>query len=217
MSKSNDTPGLRERKAAQTRIALAQALDQRLDEHPLHEVSVDQIAADAGVSRMTFFNHFSTKEDAVIFTVASLVYRACARADHDGLIGRAALERLFAEYAADVAANPERARRRLSAMFDVNARAGWPTLGRAERALLYPEHDIGDPTSLGTVLMRLIDQAKAAGEIAPTSTTYELGHLVGCVFVAAPTIGRHGHPHDWPRLFAHHLERALGPNPRSNS
>ncbi|NKE62325.1 TetR family transcriptional regulator [Lentzea sp. PSKA42] len=58
--------GLRERKKAATREALGDAAWSLCVEHGLDRVTVEQIARAAGVSLRTFFNYFSSKEEAVV-------------------------------------------------------------------------------------------------------------------------------------------------------
>ncbi|WP_426508957.1 TetR family transcriptional regulator [Dactylosporangium sp. McL0621] len=57
---------LRERKKAQTRLALWNAAIELFVEHGFDNVSVAQIAAAADVSKMTFFNYYPSKEDLVV-------------------------------------------------------------------------------------------------------------------------------------------------------
>jgi AcrR family transcriptional regulator len=57
--------GLRERKKLHTRAALSRAALRLALEHGLENVRVDDIAAEAGVSRRTFANYFSNKEEAI--------------------------------------------------------------------------------------------------------------------------------------------------------
>jgi len=61
--------GLRERKKAETRAALADAALALADEHGPDRVTVEAIAEAAGVSPRTFFNYFSTKDEAILGVV----------------------------------------------------------------------------------------------------------------------------------------------------
>jgi AcrR family transcriptional regulator len=58
--------GLRERKKAGTREALAAATLRLAVEHGWEQVTVEAITAAADVSYRTFFNHFSAKEEALL-------------------------------------------------------------------------------------------------------------------------------------------------------
>jgi len=60
------TDGLRERKKAETRRALASAALRLADELGPDGVTVEAIAEAAGVSPRTFFNYFPTKDDAIV-------------------------------------------------------------------------------------------------------------------------------------------------------
>jgi AcrR family transcriptional regulator len=57
--------GLRERKKVETRRALASAAVRLADELGPDRVTVEAIAAAAGVSARTFFNYFPSKDDAI--------------------------------------------------------------------------------------------------------------------------------------------------------
>jgi AcrR family transcriptional regulator len=58
--------GLRERKKAETHQALASAALHLADKLGPERVTVEAIAEAAGVSPRTFFNYFSSKEDAIV-------------------------------------------------------------------------------------------------------------------------------------------------------
>ncbi|MER7441929.1 TetR/AcrR family transcriptional regulator [Micromonospora avicenniae] len=61
----DETPGLRERKKAATRLALHEAALRLAIEQGVDGVTVEAIADSANVSRRTFSNYFSGKEEAI--------------------------------------------------------------------------------------------------------------------------------------------------------
>ncbi|MGY1695281.1 MULTISPECIES: acyl-CoA-like ligand-binding transcription factor [unclassified Geodermatophilus] len=101
--------GLRERKKLATRLALHQAALQLVAERGLDGVSVDDVAARAGVSPRTFFNYFPTKDDAVVgidaSAVAQTAERFAARPAHESPVD--ALRAVQAQQAAEMADEPE--------------------------------------------------------------------------------------------------------------
>ncbi|MBP2478324.1 AcrR family transcriptional regulator [Crossiella equi] len=58
--------GLRERKRQETHRNLARTTLRHVFAHGLDSVTVEDIAAEVGVSSRTFFNYFSSKEDALL-------------------------------------------------------------------------------------------------------------------------------------------------------
>ena len=66
MTRESAIEGLRERKKRETRAALAWAAVHLAVARGFHTVSVDDIAAAAGVSPRTFSNYFSGKAEAVV-------------------------------------------------------------------------------------------------------------------------------------------------------
>ncbi|HMM93481.1 TetR family transcriptional regulator [Phycicoccus sp.] len=59
-------PSLRDLKKEQTRVRLHTAAVRLALDKGVHEVTVEEVAAAAGVSPRTFFNYYATKEDALV-------------------------------------------------------------------------------------------------------------------------------------------------------
>jgi AcrR family transcriptional regulator len=101
--------GLRERKKRETRCALADAALRLAAEHGLDQVTVDQISAAANVSTRTFFNYFSSKEEAVASAGLEGGQRLCdaVRAAPPELPARDALHQAMRAEAVALQENPE--------------------------------------------------------------------------------------------------------------
>lgn len=64
---SEKSVSLRQRKHAKTRVALAKAALKRLSDSPWSEISVRDLAEDALISEMTFYNYFPKKTDLFLY------------------------------------------------------------------------------------------------------------------------------------------------------
>jgi AcrR family transcriptional regulator len=204
--------GLRERKAAATRIAIVRALGERLAETPLSEISADDLARDANVSRMTFFNYFPTKEHAVDLLMLLWLLEIEQDLAKRKLRGTRAIERIFALFGDEVAAAPARMKHVLAHFASRPADRPLPALGAAELAAL-----TGSPAvvpdlrlSLGGLFMRALDQAIEDGELELVGSTYEMAHFLGALVNGAALVGHSSPDTDWPALFRRHALRALG-------
>ncbi len=202
---------LRERKAAATRIAVVQALMKRLTDTPLSEINADDLAADANVSRMTFFNYFPTKEHAVDHLMLQWLFRVQNEIASKNLRGVSALDLVFSMHGDEVAAAPERMRRLFAHFTSRPHTREMPKLTRGDRAVLAPGLSSSQELeSLGGLLLRAIAEADSAGEIELVGSTYELAHCLGALLNGTALIGHSSPDTDWAALYRRHLWRALG-------
>lgn len=73
------SPGRRERKKQATRAALREAALRLALRHGVENVTVEQIAGEADIALRTFFNYFSSKEEAVVASLAAAAQELVAR------------------------------------------------------------------------------------------------------------------------------------------
>jgi len=72
-----ETPGLRERKKAKTRLAISDVATRMFIERGFDAVTVAEVAAAADVSVATIFNYFETKEDLFFDREGELIAELC--------------------------------------------------------------------------------------------------------------------------------------------
>lgn len=178
----------RERKKALTRQRLQEQALRLFTERGYEATTVEQIAAAAGVSHMTFFRYFPTKEDAVLsdsydpMLVAAI--RARPRTEHPVTrIHAAVREGLAATYAADRDALLVRVR--LSLRTPALRSRLWENQF-ATRELLAGAIEDGEPTFATRILASacLAALTTALEEWAGTDGTTELPTLIDDAFRA---------------------------------
>lgn len=105
----DDRLGLRETKKRQTRLAMHRAAVELVAEHGFTPVTVEMIARRAGVSTRTFFNHWVTKDAAVLGVVPgeSREIAASLRAELEVHGPRDALRHVLRDVLAGIPADPE--------------------------------------------------------------------------------------------------------------
>lgn len=185
---------LRERKRAQTRLALVDAFVERLDERPAEDIPVKEICDAVGVSEPTFFNYFATKGDLLTYFIqlwsveTSAVARRVER-EHDS--GLAAIEALFAHTATAVAEHPSVMLELIAHQARMPADLELPEVARAERLLRFPDVEgvLELPAEgLGAILPVFLARAVARGELPP-DTDVKLAMLgATSIFFGVPLV-----------------------------
>src|SRR6478609_7896017 len=93
---------LRERQKLQTRRLISDVATRLFLQHGFDEVTIAEVAAAAGVAKMTVTNHFPRKEDLVLDLHEEIV-AAPARTVAERAVGRSALAALREDYFAGLA------------------------------------------------------------------------------------------------------------------
>ncbi len=190
--------------------AILQTAERLLEERPLSEISVDDLARGAGISRPTFYFYFSSKDDVVLTLIDRMVSEAAAardqalrRAGKDALTGwRESIEifyeifgahRAVIRAAADLGATNAEARALWSQIMD-----GWATHiterieAERERGAAPPGMDARD---LATALLQMnervfraifVEESPAVGE---GNVIEILDHIWLRAIYGAPTRG----------------------------
>ncbi len=203
---------LRERKAAQTRAAIIASLHKRLATTPLADITVDEIAADANISRVTFHNYFPTKEQAVDFLFVCWKLEVTANVVAKKLRGVRAILELFEMTGRQVAESPITTLRLYGHLATRTFGRPMPEPTAADRELLVPGVDTSgiNLESAGRMIMELVEQARREDGLELEGTTYELAQFLGALLNGAATTGQSSPDTDWVALFRRHARRALG-------
>jgi len=217
------TPALRDRKAAQTRRALALAFADALTTSTLEEIRVDDIATAANVSRMTFFNYFPTKEAAVGWLYAAWLYQLQVDLHRRGLTGRAALLQIARAFARDLAGSRSGLASLFAAREVVELHPVALQLTEADRWLLAaelepepkarPSSNAERPLhveSFGRIITRACHEARVQGEVHFEGDPYEFGLFLGAAMSGTLLVGRSEHRAQAPSLLMRHVHRILG-------
>lgn len=88
--------GLRERKKAKQKIAIMEAFVSQLEQHELAAIRIEDLCSMLGISKVTFFAYFNTKEQVIEYFVHQWEFKMTAEIENTGAVGRDALERIFA-------------------------------------------------------------------------------------------------------------------------
>lgn len=182
---------LRERKIARLRQKLLEALLTRISERPLEAITVRELCSEVPCSEPTFFNHFQSKSDLLVYFIAlwSIQMAALVRDEPSAL---RAIEQIFVHTAMEHAQNP-------GIMGEIIAyQARFPTpeppdLSRAERRLWFPDlpgvDDI-EGRGLDSLLPDLLGRAVATGELPPDTDVAGAFAGLASIFFGAAIVSR---------------------------
>jgi len=207
----NARPGLRERKFARTRLALAAAAMRHLQTAPLDTLSVKSLCDQAQISEATFFNYFPRKDDLVVYLdkLWSLELNWFGGQTAARQHGLAVIEALFRYTAIQIQKKPGVMGEIIAFEARDRARTPRPEIGSVERALAFPDLEgieQGNHDSLETLLKNSLLQAMQAGEL-PENTLIPTA-MIGLVsiFYGVPLALQHSNPASIGAMYRQQLE-----------
>lgn len=187
-------PTLRERKAADTRVSLLEALLRRIDERPLADIPVKELCDEAGVSQATFFNYFESKVDLVKFFIrlwsVDMVAVVTGHPESDPL---GAIEAFVVATAGQSDQNPGI----LAEIVGLQARhrmAGGESVTDADLLRAFPDRpellELPRDAGLEALIPPLVQRAIALGQLSPHTDPTEVVVAVVTIFFGVAVLRR---------------------------
>jgi AcrR family transcriptional regulator len=209
--KKTSRPGLRDRKFARTRLALAEAAIRHLESAPLDTLSVRSLCDQVQISEATFFNYFPRKDDLVayldkLWSIELNWYGAQAGRQQKGL---AVIEALFRYTAVQIQKKPGLMAEIIAYVAREREHAPRPEITAVERTMAFPDLEgieTGAQDNLETLLRDSLQQAMAQGEL-PENTLIPAA-MIGLVsiFYGVPLAIQHTNPASIGAMYRQQLE-----------
>ncbi len=174
-----------------TRLGLLEAMLRRLRRQTFEEISVKELCADVNVSEPTFFNHFSSKHDLLVFYVRLWSVEMKHAIDMPAPTAFESLERLFSLTAREAETHPRIMQEIISyqVRFRVPAMAASPT--EAELTLRFPSRAGAAglaPCTIRSLIGSVIDRAFRDKEL-PRSTPRDTAvSVLAALFFGVPSL-----------------------------
>jgi AcrR family transcriptional regulator len=167
---------LRQRKQAQTKLAILRATLERLDDRPLEAIPTRELCEAANISEATFFNYFPKKSDIVVFYIQywslDLGWKVANGAPDASAFE--AIEFAFLDTARQLKQHPGIMREIIAFQARLPHPLEAPPMTVAERVVAFPERagiDTVPAAGLDSLLPPLIERAKQSGELPRTIDT----------------------------------------------
>ncbi len=172
MGEENTTISLRERKYAQTKLAILQAAIEKMKEKPLEAISVKELCDTVSVSEMTFYNYFPKKTDLLVYYIQVTIIES-AWYLQNAVKNKTNLEMVetFFDFAArKVAGNPFIMSETIAYLGQERKKPEFEGLSKAEQLMAFPnlpgiEHIQVKDTRIETMVEPYLRQAIEQGEL----------------------------------------------------
>jgi len=134
-------PSLRERKYAQTKLAMMNAVIERLDKKSFDTMSVKELADAVPVSEATFFNYFSKKSDLIGYVSQLWAMEVCWRGNQvaQESPGLPVIQAVFDRTAKQIQDQPKLMGELIAWQARLREKPELPPVTLAEQQLAFPE------------------------------------------------------------------------------
>ncbi len=184
--------GRRERKHAQTRLALLGALRDRMATRPLEEIGVRELAEAADVSEATFYNYFPSKADLALYFVQVWTIDVGWHAAQAGAAGpRAAIAAIFEATAQQIVLAPRVMGEIIAVQSRLDVTPSLAPMSALEKRLAFPERagiEAIEAIGLDGLLPPLLVAARKCGELPRTVNLDAALLALVSVFFGVPLI-----------------------------
>jgi AcrR family transcriptional regulator len=190
---------LRQRKFAQTKLALLEAALQALESRPLDAITVKELCEAVTISEASFFNYFPRKTDLLVYYVQlwslEMAWHSERLASRRG--GLAAIEEIFALTGRRIAKQPGIMAEIIAEQARMTAPPEFVAISHAERLLVFPELE-GiegiDAIGLEALFPPLLEQAVEAGELPRQTDLTTAMRGLASIFFGLPVVYRRSDP-----------------------
>lgn len=184
------TLSLRERKYAQTKLALLRAATERMKVKPLDVISVKELCDAIPVSEMTFYNYFPKKTDLLVYYFQVTTLEAAWYLQHavKNKTHLEMVEECFDFMARKLVADPSVMTETLAHFGQEREAPNFTTLSKAEQILALPHlpgiEDLSvEDTRIETIIEPYLEQAIEQGELPDDLDLNTVMIMVFSIFV----------------------------------
>ena len=184
---------LRMRKAARTRLALLDALVERLRERPFSKITVRSLCAEVHISEPTFFKHFPAKEDLLVFFVQLWSVGLAVRADDEALSGHELITLVFDETARQMRSAPRVMHEIIAHQMRLEAPPKLAAPSVAELAKRFPDEPRAwtmKPVPIQDLLRGGLERARDRGELPADISLTDATWALVAIFFGVPASTR---------------------------
>jgi len=184
---------LKDRKSARIKLRILESALELMGRGAFRDISVEQIADRAEISRGTFFNYFSQKEEIMFYYFEIWNFHRAVEHLLHPLIGIKAIERLFEKAAAIYRDTPGVALSVIAFIANLQNKSYRIVITPSERTLLYPElSDVNDIDILQLYerFVLHVDEAVRDGEIQVPLSKKELVNVLESLWYGGFLVAR---------------------------